>query len=68
MRKGEELKTPRYASAAVLRDGRLPNSRQIRNRVNSIKRTKKIESKDLENLRNYKVPIRAPPIYYIWRL
>jgi len=28
MRKGEELKTPRYASAAALRDGRLPNSQQ----------------------------------------
>jgi len=29
MRKGEELKTPCHASAAALRDDRLPNSRQI---------------------------------------
>jgi len=28
MRKGEELKTPRHASAAALRDDRLPHSRQ----------------------------------------
>ena len=31
MRKGEELKTPRYASAAALRDDRLPYSRQFLN-------------------------------------
>jgi len=28
MRKGEELKTPRHANAAALRNDRLPNSRQ----------------------------------------
>ena len=28
MRKGEELKTPRHASAAALRDDRLPHSQQ----------------------------------------
>ena len=28
MRKGEELKTPRHASAAASRDDRLPHSRQ----------------------------------------
>jgi len=28
IRKGEELKTPRHASAAASRDDRLPNSRQ----------------------------------------
>ena len=28
MRKGEELKTPCHASAAALRDDRLPNSQQ----------------------------------------
>jgi len=28
MRKGEELKTPRHASAAALRNDRLTNSRQ----------------------------------------
>ena len=29
MRKGEEPKTPRHASAAALRDDRLPYSRQL---------------------------------------
>jgi len=29
MREGEELKTPRHASAAALRDDRLPHSRQL---------------------------------------
>jgi len=29
MRKGEELKTPRHASAAASRDDRLPHSRQL---------------------------------------
>jgi len=29
MRKGEELKTPRHASAAASRDDRLPNSQQV---------------------------------------
>jgi hypothetical protein len=29
MRKGEELKTPRHASAAASRDDRLPHSRQV---------------------------------------
>jgi len=38
---------------------------EIRNRVNNIKRTKKTQSKDLEILRNCKVPIRTPPVYYI---
>jgi len=28
-RKGEELKTPRHASAAATRDDRLPHSRQL---------------------------------------
>jgi len=28
MRKGEELKTPRHASAAATRDDRLPHSQQ----------------------------------------
>jgi len=41
---------------------------EIRNRVNNIKRTKKTQSEDLEILRNYKVPIRTPPVYYIRRL
>ena len=31
MRKGEEPKTPRYASAAALRDDRLPYSQQFLN-------------------------------------
>jgi len=30
-----------------------------------MKRTKKIEGKDLKILRNCKVPIRALPVYYI---
>jgi len=29
MREGEELKTPRYASAAASRNDRLPHSRQL---------------------------------------
>jgi hypothetical protein len=29
MRKGEELKAPRHASAAATRDGNLPYSRQL---------------------------------------
>jgi len=29
MRKGEELKTPRHASAAALRDDRLPHSQHL---------------------------------------
>jgi len=29
MRKGEELKTPRHASAAATRDDRLPHSRHL---------------------------------------
>jgi len=41
---------------------------EIRGRVNNIKRTKKTQSKDLEILRNYKAPIRTPPVHYIWRL
>jgi len=41
---------------------------EIRNKVNNIKRTKKTQSKDLENLRNYKAPIKTPPVYYIQRL
>jgi len=41
---------------------------EIRSRVNNTKRTKKIQSEDLEILRNCKVPIRTPPVHYIWRL
>jgi len=36
MRKGEELKTPRYASAAALRNDCLPHSRQLEILVFSI--------------------------------
>jgi hypothetical protein len=41
---------------------------EIRSRVNSIKRTKKTQSEELEILKNYKVFIGAPPILYIWGL
>jgi len=41
---------------------------EIYSRVNNIKRTKKIQSKDLEILRNYKASIRTLPVYYIRRL
>jgi len=37
MRKGKELKTPRYASAAALRNNRLPNSRQLLSYYGDIK-------------------------------
>jgi len=37
MRKGEELKTPHYASAAALRDDRLPHSQQgLSSNINSV--------------------------------
>ena len=53
-----------------LRDKRRMSSLalEIYCKINSIKRTKKTQSKDLEILGNYKAPIRAPPVYYIWGL
>ena len=38
---------------------------KIYNRVNSIKKSKRIAYKELEILRNYKVPIGILPVYYI---
>ena len=38
---------------------------KIYRRVNSIKRSKKIAHKELENLKNCKVFIGIPPVYYI---
>jgi len=36
MRKGEELKTPRHASAAALRNDRLPHSQQLEDKFHLI--------------------------------
>ena len=41
---------------------------EIRSKVNSTKRSKKTAFKELEILRNFKVPIGAPHVYYIWGL
>jgi hypothetical protein len=41
---------------------------EIYSKVNGIKKTKKTQSKELEILKNYKVPIGALPILYIWGL
>ena len=41
---------------------------EIYNRVNGIKRSKRIAYKELEILRNYKAPIGTLPVYYIWGL
>ena len=54
MRKGEELKTPRHASAAALRDDRLPNSRQLEDTIQIINLPEPLKDKSKDKSILYK--------------
>ena len=41
---------------------------EIYNKINGMKRSKRTAYKELEIIKNYKVSIRIPPVYYIWGL